>query len=86
MCVNSATEPSSTRQVLPDNVKPVHYVVNITPNLTTFEFTGSTDIYLHVQKPTKTIVLNANELKINSAQVKWTHGKTESRYEPFLYS
>lgn len=34
----------SSREILPDHVKPVHYTVNITPDLVACTFTGSVTI------------------------------------------
>ncbi len=34
------TDPFLVREILPDNVKPLHYDVHLTPNLETFEFKG----------------------------------------------
>jgi aminopeptidase 2 len=36
----SAVDVSAAREVLPDNVKAVHYHVTLEPNLKTFEYDG----------------------------------------------
>ncbi|KAI9270229.1 peptidase family M1-domain-containing protein [Helicostylum pulchrum] len=55
------------RQVLPTLVKPVHYDLNLTPNLSTFVYDGSVKVSLQVLNDTSVIVLNANELTIDTA-------------------
>jgi aminopeptidase 2 len=36
---------------LPSNVKPVHYALQLTPDLTNFVFTGHVDIDITVEDP-----------------------------------
>ena len=56
------------RQVLPTNVKPNHYDLELTPNLSDFTFSGVVKIECAIESPTKTIQLNANELEIKTAK------------------
>ncbi|KAI8083890.1 peptidase family M1-domain-containing protein [Thamnidium elegans] len=57
------------RQVLPALVKPVHYDLNLTPDLNNFVYDGSVKVSLQVLNDTSIIVLNANELTIDTAIV-----------------
>ncbi|EFA76269.1 puromycin-sensitive aminopeptidase-like protein [Heterostelium album PN500] len=55
------------RLLLPDNVVPSKYVLHFTPNFENFTFSGTADIHLKVNRPTKTIVLHCIEVKVHSA-------------------
>ncbi|MFM9828069.1 MAG: M1 family metallopeptidase [Sphingomonas sp.] len=52
---------------LPSTVRPIVYDITVDPNATAKTFTGSEKISISVAKPTRTIVLNAADLKISSA-------------------
>jgi len=52
---------------LPDNVVPSHYFITIRPNLNDFTFSGSETVNVNVEKATKTIVINASKIEIQSA-------------------
>ncbi|KAJ3295271.1 Aminopeptidase 2 mitochondrial [Borealophlyctis nickersoniae] len=80
MCMNNfGTGAALTaREILPATVKPTHYNVNITPDLETFNFSGTVEVSLNVNETTKQIVCNANELEIKSAKVTTSHVKTET--------
>ncbi|KAJ3017799.1 Aminopeptidase 2 mitochondrial [Thoreauomyces humboldtii] len=66
------------REVLPANVKPTHYRVEITPDLVKFEFKGIVDVHLNIVEKTSTIVCNANQLSVHKAVITSTHLKAES--------
>jgi aminopeptidase N/puromycin-sensitive aminopeptidase len=51
-------------QRLPTNAKPSHYSIAIAPDIAQASFTGSETIDLTLAQPSKTITLNAIELKI----------------------
>ncbi|KAI9491733.1 aminopeptidase [Zychaea mexicana] len=70
---------SSQRQVLPTNVKPLHYDLTLKPDLGTFVFYGQVKVDLEVKEDTTTIVLNTHDIKIHSAVFTSTSLKTESR-------
>ena len=55
---------------LPTNVLPVNYALKLTPNLTEFTFDGVIKICVDVKEPTKAVIVNAAELKINSCSFK----------------
>ena len=49
---------SKGREVLPKNVKPLHYDLTLEPNFETFEYEGKVVINLDVVEDTKSISLN----------------------------
>lgn len=51
------------------HVKPLQYHLKIQPNLADFNFVGTEVVRLEIAKPTKTIVLHAAELSVQSAKV-----------------
>eukprot|EP01125_Pyxidicula_operculata_P001519 TRINITY_DN11382_c0_g1_i1.p1 TRINITY_DN11382_c0_g1~~TRINITY_DN11382_c0_g1_i1.p1 ORF type:complete len:861 (-),score=234.44 TRINITY_DN11382_c0_g1_i1:165-2747(-) len=60
---------STTRVLLPTNVRPLHYRIHFTPHFDSFTFDGVETVELKVNQPTDTVVLNALELNISSAKV-----------------
>ncbi|KAE8844596.1 hypothetical protein P3342_002106 [Pyrenophora teres f. teres] len=75
MCKHFGTEGQSSiditkgREVLPTNVKPLHYDLTLEPDFANFTYQGTVTIDLDVVDDTTSITLNTNELKINSAKV-----------------
>jgi len=59
---------------LPRHVVPIRYDLRLEPDLTTSRFAGQETITLMVHQPTSSIVLNAIELDIASAQIEGTPG------------
>ncbi|KAI4928474.1 hypothetical protein J4E85_005091 [Alternaria conjuncta] len=57
------------REVLPANVKPVHYDLTLEPDFANFTYQGTVTIDLDVVHDTTSIALNTNELKIHSTKV-----------------
>ncbi|KAL1382983.1 aminopeptidase 2 mitochondrial precursor [Phyllosticta capitalensis] len=57
------------REVLPKNVKPIHYDLTLEPNLETFEYEGKVVIELDVVENSNSISLNTLDLKIKSTTV-----------------
>ena len=53
-------------QRLPANVRPDHYTLALTPDLATATFSGTETIDVTLLAPSKTVTLNALELKIQS--------------------
>lgn len=64
--------PSAEAVVLPDNVRPVHYDLTLTPNFDDFTFSGEVDITVRMDTGTSEIVLNCSEIEIQSASIIWT--------------
>lgn len=68
--VASASHLSQGREVLPKNVKPVHYDVTLEPSFETFEYEGTVIIDLDVVEDTTSIALNTVELKIHETIIQ----------------
>ena len=64
-CLFSALAGANAQR-LPANVRPDHYSLALTPDLKTATFTGTETINVTLAAPSKTITLNALELKIDS--------------------
>ena len=57
------------RVVLPDAVTPEHYRIDFTPDIEALTFKGTVEIDVNVRRATRTIVLNAADLGIDSASL-----------------
>ena len=73
--------PSADAVILPDNVRPVHYDLTLTPNFDDFTFDGEVDVAVQMQPGTTEIVLNCAEIGIKSAAVSWTDTDGEHSQE-----
>lgn len=60
---------SVEREVLPTNVKPIHYKVTLEPNFETFKFEGKVEIELEIQERTDVVTLNSVDHKIHEARI-----------------
>ncbi|KAF7591170.1 Aminopeptidase 2 mitochondrial [Aspergillus hancockii] len=74
MCRRTDVSSGSTnithgREVLPTNVKPLHYDLTLEPNFEAFTYEGTVNIDLQVAEDTSSISLNANEIDIHGATV-----------------
>ncbi|KAJ5681936.1 uncharacterized protein N7477_001876 [Penicillium maclennaniae] len=67
------------REVLPTNVKPVHYDLTLEPNFEKFTYDGTVVIDLQVNEDTDFISLNSNQIKIHSAVVSSKGAVVESK-------
>ncbi|KAL8799175.1 MAG: hypothetical protein Q9200_007604, partial [Gallowayella weberi] len=67
--VAAGVEVSPGREVLPSNVKPVHYSLTVEPNFEKFTYEGEVVIDLDVKEDTTSISLNTLELDIHSTKV-----------------
>ena len=65
-------------QRLSDNVIPSHYTLAFTPDLKAATFTGSEAIEISIKEPTKSITLNAIEIKFQSVEIEDGSGQTQS--------
>ncbi|EZF25689.1 hypothetical protein H112_02004 [Trichophyton rubrum D6] len=72
------------REILPDNVKPLHYDLTLEPNFEDFSFQGSVQIDLEVVKETSSITLNALDITINTAALE-TNGTEIATSSPVSY-
>ncbi|PWY85970.1 lysine aminopeptidase apsA [Aspergillus heteromorphus CBS 117.55] len=67
--LSGSTNVPGGREVLPTNVKPLHYDLTLEPNFETFKYDGTVVIDLDVAEDTTSISLNSNEIKIHDAVV-----------------
>lgn len=58
------------RQVLPDNVKPVHYTLTVEPDFSTFTYLGTVEIELDVKQDSNSISLNVNDIEIHETTLQ----------------
>jgi aminopeptidase N len=77
----SATATGGNRVVLPDAVTPEHYRIDFTPDIAALTFTGTVEINVSVRKVTNSIVLNAADLQIDSAELAGESGKPAISYD-----
>ena len=79
--------PSAEAVVLPDNVRPIHYDLILTPNFDDFTFDGEVDVTVSMQPGTSEIMLNCAEIEIHSATVSWTdtNGEKEQAASNIAY-
>ena len=60
---------------LPTTVNPERYELKLTPDLTTWTFTGDEKISIHVHEPVREIILNAAELELHAVSLQTADGK-----------
>ena len=79
--------PSAEAVVLPDNVRPIHYDLILTPNFDDFTFDGEVDVTVSMEPGTAEIMLNCSEIEIHSATVSWTdtNGEQEQAASNIAY-
>ncbi|MEO7493364.1 MAG: M1 family metallopeptidase [Massilia sp.] len=65
----SAITTQAVTTQLPRNVTPSHYALSITPDAAASRFDAHVDIAITVLSPTKTVTLNAADLRITRASV-----------------
>ena len=60
---------AAEREVLPTDVRPLAYAIEVTPDAANLAFAGKVTIDIEVRQPTKTITLNAAALDMKSAAI-----------------
>lgn len=80
MCRHDADTATTVepRQVLPTNVAPIHYRVRLEPDLEKFTFTGEVEIDLDVKEASKSVTVNALDLKLGEASLAVDGKQTET--------
>src|SRR5437867_2247119 len=66
--------PDRNPYLLPVDVEPTHYEIELEPDLDRFTFSGSEAISLLVRRPTSRIVLHALDLEVSKAHVQSATG------------
>lgn len=64
-----ASATPALAQRLPGNVAPSHYDIALEPSLPTATFAGTESISVRLERPAKTITLNAAEITFDSVMV-----------------
>ncbi|XP_032061871.1 LOW QUALITY PROTEIN: leucyl-cystinyl aminopeptidase [Aythya fuligula] len=70
---------------LPSDVVPLHYDLELQPNLTTLKFSGSVKIVVNVLQVTRKIVLHSSGLNITKASLTSTGGRQAKPVELLEY-
>jgi aminopeptidase N len=73
--------PPGDRVVLPGDVTPDHYRIEITPHAAALSFTGKVAIDITVHAPTRTIVLNSADIVIDRAALARGAGVSAITYQ-----
>ncbi|HEX2929149.1 MAG TPA: M1 family metallopeptidase, partial [Candidatus Binatia bacterium] len=60
---------------LPTSINPERYEIRLTPDLTSWTFSGEEKVSVQVHEPVREIVLNAAELELHSASVALKNGR-----------
>jgi aminopeptidase 2 len=61
---------SEEKEILPKNVKPLHYAIELAPDLTTFLTDGTVTIELEVLEDSSEIYINANQISVSDVKLK----------------
>ena len=61
--------PGTEAAVLPKNIKPLHYQLELKPDIQNFAFSGNATIDVRVSESSSTIVMNALDIDIGSASI-----------------
>src|SRR5512145_3207648 len=61
---------------LPATVTPERYQIRLTPDLTTWTFTGEETVSVNIHEPVRQIILNAAELEFRAVAATGADGKT----------
>ncbi len=69
-CAESVYSFASTPGRLPKNVVPIHYAIDLRPDLSTLAVSGSEVVDIKVLEPTDHLVLNAVDIVLSSASLE----------------
>ncbi len=77
--------PTVDALLLPTNVRPIHYQINLQPYMDKFTFDGLEVIDIDIREPTSEIVLNAAEMRVSAGMVikdgRWIRAASISQDE-----
>lgn len=76
-----AQAASDTRLVLPDDVVPRHYALDLRPDAAHLTFTGTATIDIEVLRPTRAVVLNAADLAFSEVTLDDGRGSPEVSFD-----
>ncbi|CAL5869496.1 uncharacterized protein PFLUO_LOCUS3726 [Penicillium psychrofluorescens] len=79
--VSRSADNIDGREILPTNVKPLHYNLTLEPNFDKFTYDGTVVIDLQVNEETSFISLNSNEIEIHSAAISSQGSVVETQPE-----
>ena len=79
--VGGSGASAANRIVLPDNVTPSHYDIQIATDAAHMSFTGSVKIDVDAKKPSKTIALNAADLAFTHVTLSGAAGSPKIAYD-----
>ena len=65
-----ADTESNQRQILPANVRPQHYDLELEPDFDTCKIGGSVNIELDILESSKSITLNAVDINVKEISLK----------------
>ncbi|KAL2315794.1 Aminopeptidase [Schizosaccharomyces pombe] len=68
---STSTEDDKNRNLLPKNVKPIHYDLSLYPDLETFTYGGKVVVTLDVLEDSNSITLHGINLRILTAALEW---------------
>ena len=61
--------PGTEPALLPKNVKPTHYQLELKPDIESFTFSGQETIDIEISSPSPSIILNSLDIEIKSAHI-----------------
>lgn len=76
MCHSASHAASAGRQILPANVKPHHYKLDLEPLFDSFKFNGDVAIQLSVEEESNFVSLNTLELELLDTTLQLPSGAT----------
>ncbi|KAK9487097.1 peptidase family M1-domain-containing protein [Lipomyces starkeyi] len=74
---------TGAREILPQNVKPLHYDLTLEPDFEKFTFEGTVSILLDVFETSKEVTVNSLEIEVHSASIDIAGSKYEATSTEF---